>query len=218
MPAPPPQLNAAPAEMPAPPRAEVKHMPSTDAPRPFALISAPARLSLVPEFAESGPKFSVASPQPPEPNRFASNAPEAPSESAAEHARLIVEARQTLANQQAEFAQRLAKQLDSFSRQIASQLENLSGGVIQRFSEELNAHAGQALNALMSDWAEQNRVLVDAECSRHLDQFSARLQSLSTAHLEIYRKEMQNLSSNLKSRLRTVAHALQDVGPASHRS
>jgi len=212
------QLNAAPIETPAPPSAEVKPMPSTDAPRPFALISPPARLSLVPEFAESTPKFSVASTESPEPNRFSANTPSAACESAAEHARAIAEARQTLANQQAEFARRLAKQLDSFNRQIASQLENLSGQVIQRFAEELNAHAGHALNALMSDWAEQNRALVDTECNRHLDQFSARLQSLSTAHLEIYRKEMQNLSSNLKSRLRSVAHALQDVGPTSHRS
>ena len=213
----PPPLNSAPAETPATARAEVKHMPSTDAPRPFALISPPARPSVVSEFTESVPKFSVASSESLEPNRF-STVPPSASESAAEHALIIAEARQTLASQQAEFAQRLAKQLDSFNRQIALQLENISGQVIQRFSEELNAHAGHALNALMSDWAEQNRALVDAECNRHLDQFSAHLQSLSTAHLEIYRKEMQNLSSNLKNRLRGVAHALQDVGPASHRS
>lgn len=193
-------------------------MPSEEAPRPFALIPPPAHLSLVPAFAESTPKLSLAPSEPPKPSLFPANASPEASESAAEHSRVIAEARQTLANQQAEFAQRLAKQLDSFSRQIASQMETLSEQVIHRFTEELNVHTGHALNALMSDWAEQNRVLVDAECSRHLDQFSARLQSLSAAHLETYRKEMQNLSSSLKSRLRGVAHALQDVGPASHRS
>jgi len=213
----PPQLNAA-AEIHALPRAEVKYMPSADAPRPYAFVAPPAHLSLVPPFAESASKFSMVPSEPGESNHFSANSSAEASASAAEHARLIAEARQTLANQQAEFAQRLAQQFDSFSCQIASRLETLSTQVVHRFSEELNVHAGQALNALMSDWAEQNRVLVDSECSRHLDQFSARLQSLSNAHLETYHKEMQNLSSNLKSRLRGVAHALQDVGPASHRS
>ena len=214
----PPQLNAAP-ETHALPRAEVKYMPSAGAPRPYAFVTPPAHLSLVPPFAESTSKFSVVASEPGEPKHFAANSSvEASPSSAAEHARLITEARQTFAHQQAEFAQRLAQQLDSFNRQIASRLEALSDQVIQRFSEELKVHAGQALNALMSDWAAQNRVLVDTECNRHLDQFSARLQSLSNAHLENYRQEMQNLSSNLKSRLRSVAHALQDVGPASHHS
>lgn len=212
----PPQLNAAP-ETHALPRAEVKYMPSAGAPRPYAFVTPPAHLSLVPPFAEDSSKFSVVPSESGESNHFSGNS-SADSASAAEHARLITEARQTLAGQQAEFAQRLAQQLDSFNRQIASRLETLSDQVIHRFSEELKVHAGQALSALMSDWAEQNRVLVDTECNRHLDQFSARLQSLSNAHLETYRKEMQNLSSNLKSRLRSVAHALQDVGPASHHS
>lgn len=214
----PPQLNAAPETHPLP-RAEVKYMPSADAPRPYAFVPPPAHLSLVPPFAENASKFTLAPSEPAEPHHFSANSSEASSSSAAvEHARLITEARQTLARQEAEFAKRLAQQLDSFNRQIASRLETLSGQVTQRFSEELKVHAGQALHALMSDWAEQNRVLVDAECTRHLDQFSTRLQSLSNAHLETYRQEMQSLSSNLKSRLRSVAHALQDVGPASHRS
>jgi hypothetical protein len=211
----PPQLNAAP-ETHALPRAEVKYMPSGDAPRPYAFVTPPAHLSLVPPFAENSSKFSVVPSESGESGHFSGNS-SADAASDAEHARLITEARQALAHQQAEFAQRLAQQLDSFNRQIASRLETLSGQVIQRFSEELKVHAGQALNALMSDWAEQNRVLVDTECNRHLDQFSNRLHSLSNAHLETYRQEMQNLSSNLKSRLRSVAHALQDVGPASHR-
>lgn len=137
---------------------------------------------------------------------------------AAETDRCIAQLREFFAAQQAELAKRMDQQLHAFTRQIAARLDSLSDQVVHRFSAELNAHATQALNALMTDWAEQNRALVDTECNRALDQFSARLQSLSNAHVENYRKEMQNLSLNLKSRLRGVAHALQDVGPTSHRS
>lgn len=126
------------------------------------------------------------------------------------------ELRKLFAHEQAQFSKQLERQLDSFYSQTASRLDSLAEEIIRHFSEELSAHCSQALTALMTDWAEQNRALVDAECNRALDQFSMRLQRLSSAQIESYRKEMQNLSSNLKDRLRGVAHALQDIGPVSH--
>jgi len=126
------------------------------------------------------------------------------------------ELRKLFAREHAQFSAQLEHRLDSFYKQTASCLDSLAEKIIQHFSEELSARSSQALTALMADWAEQNRALVDAECNRALDQFSARLQRLSDAQVESYRKEMQSLSSNLKNRLRGVAHALQDIGPASH--
>jgi len=117
-----------------------------------------------------------------------------------------------------EFSGRLERRLDSFCDQTSARLDALSEEAIRHFSEALGQQATEALNSLMTDWAEQNRVLLDAECHTALDRFAARLEKISSSHVETHRKEIQNLSANLKSRLRGVAHALQDLGPSSYRS
>lgn len=117
-----------------------------------------------------------------------------------------------------EFSIRLEHRLDSFCEQTSKRLEALSEEAIRHFSDAMNQQTTEALNSLMSDWAEQNRALVDAECRTALDRFAARLEKISTSRLEGHRKEIQNLSANLKLRLRGVAHALEDLGPVSYRS
>jgi len=117
-----------------------------------------------------------------------------------------------------EFSSRLERRLDSFCEQTSTRLDALSEEAIRRFSEALTQQATEALSSLRSDWPEQNRVLLDAECHTALDRFAARLEKISSSQLETHRKEIQNLSANLKSRLRGVAHALQDLGPSSYRS
>lgn len=117
-----------------------------------------------------------------------------------------------------EFSRRLEDRLDTFCEQTSMRLDALSREAIQHFTEALNQQATEALSSLMADWAEQNRLLMDTECHKALDRFDGRLEKLSSARLEIHRKEIQNLSAHLKSRLRGVAHALQDLGPASYRS
>lgn len=116
------------------------------------------------------------------------------------------------------FSIRLERRIDSFCEQTSTRLDVLSEQAIQHFSDALNRQMTDALNSLMTDWAEQNRVLVDAECRTALDRFAARLEKISSSQLEGHRKEIQNLSANLKTRLRGVAHALQDLGPVSYRS
>ncbi|HLW81943.1 MAG TPA: hypothetical protein VKS20_07880 [Candidatus Acidoferrales bacterium] len=196
-------------------------MPLPEASRPFSFASAPPRSATVPPFFEGSSSFTAAiHHEAAKTARFAvESARENDSHSTttdAEYARHMAALREFFNLQYAQFSHHLDQQLDVFCQQTASRLDSLSEQIIHRFCEELNTHAAQALNALMADWAEQNRALVDAECHHALDQFSARLQSLSAAHVESHRKEMQNLSLNLKSRLRGVAHALQDIGPASH--
>lgn len=117
-----------------------------------------------------------------------------------------------------EFSSRLEHRLDSFCEQTSKRLDALSEEAIRHFSDSMNQQTTEALNSLMSDWAEQNRALVDAECRTALDRFAARLEKISTSRLEGHRKEIQNLSANLKLRLRGVAHALEDLGPVSYRS
>lgn len=117
-----------------------------------------------------------------------------------------------------EFSRRLEDRLDAFCEQTSTRLDALSREAIRHFTEALNQQATEALSSLMVDWAEQNRVLMDTECHKELDRFAGRLDKLSSARLETHRKEIQNLSAHLKSRLRGVAHALQDLGPASYRS
>lgn len=112
-----------------------------------------------------------------------------------------------------EFSGRLESRLESFYEQTASRLDVLSEEVVRQFCETLNQQMTEALNALMADRAEQNRALVDAECRAALDQFAARLERISSARLEGHRKELQVLSINLKTRLRGVAHALEELGP-----
>lgn len=216
-----PQLSPAvdPPEARISPRTEVKYMPLPEVPRPFSFVpSSPERPSALANLSEMD--SSLIAPPSDGSARLSHFPAKSPGENSvsAETDGYILELREFFAAQQAELAKRLNHQLDAFVRQTAARLDALSDQVARRFSTELHAHSSQALNALMSDWAEQSRVLVDAECNRALDQFSARLQSLSAAHLETYHKEMQNLSSNLKSRLRSVAHALQEIGPASHRT
>lgn len=117
-----------------------------------------------------------------------------------------------------EFSSRLERRLDSFCEQTSTRLDLLSEEAVRHFTEALSQQATEALSSLMSDWAEQNRVLLDAECHSALDRFAARLEKVSSTSLESHRKEIRNLSANLKLRLRGVAHALQDLGPASYRS
>lgn len=117
-----------------------------------------------------------------------------------------------------EFSSRLAQRLDSFCEETSARLDALSEQAIHRFSEALSQQTTEALSSLMTDWAEQNRVLLDAECHTALDRFASRLEKLSSTNLENQRKEIHNLSANLKLRLRGVAHALQDLGPSSYRS
>lgn len=117
-----------------------------------------------------------------------------------------------------EFSSRLERRLDSFCEQTSGRLDALSEEAIRRFSDAMNQQTTEALNSLMSDWAEQNRALVDAECRSALDRFAARLEKVSSVQLERHRKEIQSLSASLKVRLRGVAHALEDLGPVSYRS
>jgi hypothetical protein len=117
-----------------------------------------------------------------------------------------------------EFSTRLERRLDSFCEQTSVRLDALSEQAIRQFCDAMNQQTTEALNSLMSDWADQNRALVDAECRTALDRFAARLEKISSSRLEAHRKEIQNLSANLKLRLRGVAHALEDLGPVSYRS
>lgn len=187
--------------------------------RPFDFAT-PAHPPAIP-FYDGSSSFTAAHLQDPHAGHFAldpSSGTVSQPDEGDDHARRIAELRDFFVFQYGEFSRHLERQLDTFYGQTASRLDTLAEQIIRHFAEELNAHASHALNALMSDWAEQNRALVDAECHRSLDQFSARLQAVAAAHVENHRREMQNLSSNLKNRLRSVAHALQDVGPASHHS
>jgi hypothetical protein len=118
-----------------------------------------------------------------------------------------------LAKKCQEFSGRLESRLESFYEQTASRLDVLSEEVVRQFCETLNQQMTEALNALMSDRAEQNRALVEAECHAALDRFAARLERISSTRLEGYRKDVQVLSVNLKTRLRGVAHALEELGP-----
>lgn len=123
-----------------------------------------------------------------------------------------------LARRFQEFSGQLERRLDFFCEQTALRLNRLSQEVGGHFSEALNQQMTEALSALMTDWAEQNRVLVDAECHAALDRFAAQLEGLSSSNLKNHRKEMLNLTANLKTRLRGVAHALQEIGPTSPRA
>ncbi len=118
-----------------------------------------------------------------------------------------------LAKKCQEFSGRLEGRLESFYEQTASRLDVLSEEIVRQFCETLNRQMTEALNALMADRAEQNRALVDAECHAALDRFAARLEKISSSHLEGHRKEIQVLSLTLKTRLRGVAHALEELGP-----
>lgn len=117
-----------------------------------------------------------------------------------------------------EFSARLDRRLDSFYQQTAARLSVLSDEVVRHVSDVLKQQITDALTAVVADWSEQNRALVDAECHAALDRFAARLESLSCSRLEAHRKEIQNLSASLKVRLRGVAHALEELGPSSHRT
>lgn len=117
-----------------------------------------------------------------------------------------------LATKCQEFSGRLECRLDSFYEQTALRLDVLSEGIVHQFCETLNQQMTEALNALMADRAEHNRALVDAECRAALDRFALRLEKISSLHLEGHRREIQVLSINLKTRLRGVAHALEELG------
>jgi hypothetical protein len=123
-----------------------------------------------------------------------------------------------LARKSEEFSSRLEARLQSSYEQTASRLNLLSEEAVRRFCEVLNRQTTEALSSVTSEWVEQNRALVNAECRAALDRFAARLESISSSRLEGHRKEINNLSSTLKIRLRNVAHALEELGPASHRT
>lgn len=118
-----------------------------------------------------------------------------------------------LAQKCQEFSGRLEGRLESFYEQTASRLDVLSEEIVRQFCETLNRQMTEALSALVADRAEQSRALVDAECHAALDRFAARLERISSSQLEGHRKEIQGLSVNLKTRLRGVAHALEELGP-----
>lgn len=118
-----------------------------------------------------------------------------------------------LARKYEEFSSGLERRLELFYEQTASRLDVLSEGIIHQFCETLNQQMTEALNTLIADRAEHNRALVDAECHAALDRFAARLDKVSLGHLEGHRKQIQLLSVNLKTRLRGVAHALEELGP-----
>lgn len=117
-----------------------------------------------------------------------------------------------------DFSARLDRRLDSFYEQTSARLDVVSEEVVRHVSDILKHQITEALTAVIADWSEQNRALVDAECHAALDRFAARLESISCSRLDGYRKEIQNLSAGLKIRLRGVAHALEELGPSSHRT
>jgi hypothetical protein len=117
-----------------------------------------------------------------------------------------------------EFSARLDRRLDSFYEQTALRLNALSEEIVRHVCGVLKQQMTEALTAVVADWSEQNRSLVDAECHAALDRFAARLESISSSRLEGHRKEIQNLSAGLKIRLRGVAHALEELGPSHHRT
>ncbi|MGB6484695.1 MAG: hypothetical protein WBE86_14510 [Candidatus Acidiferrales bacterium] len=132
--------------------------------------------------------------------------------------KLAAQLEEVLTKKCEEFSTRLERRLDSFYEQTALRLDVLSEEVVRHFCEVLNRQMTEALSSVMSDWTEQNRVLMNAECRAALDRFVGRLENISSSRLENHREEIQNISANLKNRLRGVAHALEELGPASHRS
>ncbi len=122
-----------------------------------------------------------------------------------------------LARKSDEFSNRLEGRLQSSYEQTALRLDLLSEEVVRNFSEVLSRQMTEALSAAKSESVLRNRAMVEAECHAALDRFAARLESISSSCLEGHRKEISNLSSTLKVRLRNVAHALEELGPASHR-
>ena len=117
-----------------------------------------------------------------------------------------------------DFTARLEERVDSFYEQTAVRLGLLSDEIARHFSETLNQQMAEAVNSLMAGWSERNRAVVNAECHAAMDRFAARLENLSSSRLEAHRKELQSLAANLKTRLQGVAHALEELGPAAHRS
>lgn len=126
---------------------------------------------------------------------------------------LSAQLEELLAKKYQEFSGSLERRLEVFYEQTASRLDVLSESIIHQFCETLNQQMTEALNTLMADRAEHNRALVEAECHAALDRFAARLDKVSLLHLEGHRKQIQLLSGNLKTRLRGVAHALEELGP-----
>jgi hypothetical protein len=125
---------------------------------------------------------------------------------------------ETLNRKCEDFTARLEGRVDSFYEQTAVRLGLLSDEIARHFSETLNQQMAETVNSLMAGWSEQNRALVNAECHAAMDRFAARLENLSSSRLEVHRKELQGLAANLKTRLQGVAHALEELGPAAHRS
>jgi hypothetical protein len=132
--------------------------------------------------------------------------------------KLAAQLEDLFARKSEEFSSRLEGRLQSFYEQTASRLDLLSEGVVRHFCEVLNRQVTEALSTVTSEWVERNRALVNAEYHAALDRFAARLESISSSRLEGHRKEINNLSSTLKIRLRSVAHALEELGPAPHRT
>lgn len=127
--------------------------------------------------------------------------------------KLALQLEELLAEKCHEFSDRLERRLESFYDQTASRLDVLSNEIVHQFCETLNQQMTEALNDLLADRVGQNRALIEAECHAALDRFGARLEKIALSHLEGHRKEIQVLSINLKTRLRGVAHALEELGP-----
>ncbi|MFZ0213614.1 MAG: hypothetical protein WAL55_12965 [Candidatus Acidiferrales bacterium] len=132
--------------------------------------------------------------------------------------KLAFQLEEVLTNKCEEFSIRLERRLDSFYEQTALRLDVLSEEVVRHFCEVLNRLLTEALGSVMSDRAAQNRALVNAECHAALDRFAGRIEDISSSRLESHRKEIQEISSSLKIRLRSVAYALEELGPVCHRT
>lgn len=132
--------------------------------------------------------------------------------------KLAFQLEEVLTNKCEEFSIRLERRLDSFYEQTALRLDVLSEEVVRHFCEVLNRLLTEALGSVMSDRAAQNRALVNAECHAALDRFAGCIEDISSSRLESHRKEIQEISSSLKIRLRSVAYALEELGPVCHRT
>lgn len=132
--------------------------------------------------------------------------------------RLATELEQMMAKRCEEFSIRLDQRLDSFYAQTASRLEAASQEILAGVCEVLNRDMAKELRAAMSGWAEKNRTLVNAECQAALNRFADNLENIASCRIESHRKEIQHLSAKLKTRLRGVAHALEELDPATQRS
>lgn len=113
-----------------------------------------------------------------------------------------------------EFCSSIEGRLNFFYDQTALRLDALSDQIVKKFCESLSRQAAATLNAVVVASAQQSKSALNAESANALDRFGRQINELSEARLEVHRKEVQVLSSNLQLRLRRVAYTLEDVGAA----